>query len=112
MDGILRFGKIHGADLSVFENKHCKPCEGIADSLSPDLVNSYLIQLPGWELGAEDKIITRTFRFKGFLSTMSFVNAMAWIAEHQDHHPDFTTGYIYCTVTYTTHAISGLSEND
>jgi 4a-hydroxytetrahydrobiopterin dehydratase len=43
---------------------------------------------------------------------MAFVNAMAWVANREDHHPDFTAGYNYCEVTFTTHAIDGLSEND
>jgi 4a-hydroxytetrahydrobiopterin dehydratase len=43
---------------------------------------------------------------------MSFINAMAWIANQEDHHPDFSAGYKHCLVSYTTHAIGGLSEND
>jgi 4a-hydroxytetrahydrobiopterin dehydratase len=51
-------------------------------------------------------------RFKDFYHTMSFVNALAHIANVEDHHPDLELGYDYCNVTYSTHAISGLSEND
>ena len=43
---------------------------------------------------------------------MSFVNALAHIANIEDHHPDLEVGYNYCHVTFTTHAIGGLSEND
>ena len=43
---------------------------------------------------------------------MSFVNALAHIANIEDHHPDLALGYNYCRVTYTTHAARGLSEND
>jgi 4a-hydroxytetrahydrobiopterin dehydratase len=43
---------------------------------------------------------------------MAFVNAMAWIAHQQDHHPDFCSGYRHCEITYSTHAIGGLSIND
>ncbi len=43
---------------------------------------------------------------------MDFINAMASIANAEDHHPDFSAGYNYCQVKYTTHAIDGLSEND
>jgi 4a-hydroxytetrahydrobiopterin dehydratase len=69
-------------------------------------------QTPGWELGADGKSISRRFEFKGFYKTMGFINAMAWIANAENHHPDFTAGYNYCEVTFTTHAIDGLSEND
>ena len=43
---------------------------------------------------------------------MSFVNALAHIANIEDHHPDLEVGYNYCRVRYSTHAIGGLSEND
>jgi 4a-hydroxytetrahydrobiopterin dehydratase len=43
---------------------------------------------------------------------MAFVNALAWVAHHEDHHPDIEVGYSTCRVRFTTHAIKGLSEND
>ena len=43
---------------------------------------------------------------------MAFVNAIAWIANQEGHHPDLSVGYDYCNVLFTTHAIDGLSEND
>ena len=43
---------------------------------------------------------------------MAFVNAVAWIAHQEDHHPDLEVGYNRCHVRYSTHAIGGLSAND
>ena len=43
---------------------------------------------------------------------MAFVNALAWIANQENHHPDFKVGYNYCHVLFTTHAADGLTEND
>jgi 4a-hydroxytetrahydrobiopterin dehydratase len=43
---------------------------------------------------------------------MSFVNALAHIANLEDHHPDLEVGYNYCRATFSTHAIRGLSGND
>jgi 4a-hydroxytetrahydrobiopterin dehydratase len=71
-----------------------------------------LNQLPEWVISEDGKSITRSLQFKGFFRTMSFINAMAWMANQQGHHPDFSAGYNYCNVTFTTHAIGGLSEND
>lgn len=68
--------------------------------------------LPGWELAENKSSIVRKLRFKNFLETISFINAMAYMSEQQGHHPDFSAGYDYCEVRYTTHAIGGLSEND
>ena len=54
----------------------------------------------------------REWKFKDFFRTMSFVNAVAHIANVEDHHPDLEVGYGYCRIRYNTHAIGGLSEND
>jgi 4a-hydroxytetrahydrobiopterin dehydratase len=73
-------------------------------------VQRYLAQLTGWEL--EDGAIAKRFEFKNYGQTIGFVNAVAWIAQQQGHHPDLEVSYRSCRVSYTTHAIGGLSEND
>jgi 4a-hydroxytetrahydrobiopterin dehydratase len=65
-----------------------------------------------WRLEAGDREISRTFVFGNYYQTMAFVNALAWIAHAEDHHPDIEVGYSRCHVRYSTHAIGGLSEND
>jgi 4a-hydroxytetrahydrobiopterin dehydratase len=92
--------------------RHCKPCEGGVAPMTRTEAETTLNEIPGWELSDDGKSICRRFEFKGFYRCMSFVNAMAWIANAENHHPDFSTGYNYCEVTFTTHAIDGLSEND
>jgi len=67
---------------------------------------------PEWQLAGDAKSIRRELRFRDFYRTMSFVNAVAHIANLEDHHPDLEIGYDYCRITFTTHAIRGLSEND
>ncbi len=51
----------------------------------------------------EDKKLKREFKFKGFLKTMSFVNAVAWVANKQMHHPDMEVTFNTCTINITTH---------
>lgn len=94
------------------ENKHCVPCEGGVAPLTKDKVTALLAELNDWQVNAENTQIMRRFTFKGFYKTMSFVNAIAWMANQENHHPDMEVGYNYCVVKYTTHAIHGLSEND
>ncbi len=106
-----------GTDWSLkvteLTEKKCKPCEGGTDPLSGDEARHYLNELEAdWDIVDDDKMITRDFKFKGFFRTMSFVNAVAWIANTEDHHPDLEVGYSHCRVRYTTHAIGGLSIND
>jgi 4a-hydroxytetrahydrobiopterin dehydratase len=99
--------KKEGSDLRA---RHCVPCEGGTPPLGAGRVAALLAQLPGWE--QEAGRIGRTFQFKNWCQTMAFVNAVAWIAHRENHHPDLEVGYNRCRVSYTTHAIGGLSEND
>ena len=64
----------------------------------------------GWEF--KDGMIRKTYDFNNYYQTMAFVNATAWISHREDHHPDIAVGYNNCTVSYVTHAIKGISEND
>ena len=97
---------------SDLKTKHCKPCEGGVDPMDSERAGILINQLPGWNIADDAKSIHRRFSFGDFYQTMAFINAMAWIANTEDHHPDFSAGYNYCDVTYTTHALGGLSEND
>jgi len=65
-----------------------------------------------WSMSGDGRSISREFRFPGYGRTMAFVNAVAWIATVEGHHPDLRVGYNTCVVAYTTHAIGGLSDND
>jgi len=94
------------------QSRHCLPCEGGVAALPKEKVDTLLSQLHSWQTNAENTKITRRFTFKNFYKTMAFVNAIAWIANQENHHPDMEIGYNYCVVNYTTHAINGLSEND
>lgn len=60
----------------------------------------------------ESDTIAATFTFANFHETMAFVNAVAWIAHADDHHPELEVGYKRCRVRYSTHSIGGLSDND
>ncbi len=93
-------------------DKKCVPCEGGTAPLERDRVDALLPQIPGWQANEAGTVIYRRFEFKGFYKTTAFINAMAWIANQENHHPDFEAGYNFCLVHFTTHAIDGLSEND
>jgi 4a-hydroxytetrahydrobiopterin dehydratase len=97
---------------TALTEKKCLPCEGGMEPLKPDVAQALVKQVPGWTISEDGTRISRRFEFKGFYKTMAFINAMAWIANRENHHPDFEAGYHYCQVNFTTHAIGGLSEND
>jgi 4a-hydroxytetrahydrobiopterin dehydratase len=99
--------------MSALADRKCKPCEGGVAPLNPAEAQKYLAQVSSaWSVGANTQTLHREFSFKDFYRTMSFVNALAHVANIEDHHPDLEVGYNYCRVTFTTHAIKGLSEND
>lgn len=98
--------------MSGLSEKKCVPCEGGVKPLSPALAQKYLAEVPGWHLNEAVTSIERSFSFKGFYATMSLVNAVAYLAQKEGHHPDMKIGYGYCQIILTTHAITGLSEND
>jgi len=95
------------------DTKKCLACEGGVDALTPMEAEVLLKQLePGWHLNEKATEIQRTFNFKNYYETMAFVNAIAWMAHEENHHPDLSVHYNHCVVKYNTHAIQGLSEND
>lgn len=99
--------------MTALADRRCAPCEGGVPPLGAGAAAEQMKALdPSWTLVPDGTAIEAQFRFRDFYRTMSFVNAVAHIANAEDHHPDLTLGYNYCTVRYTTHAIKGLSDND
>lgn len=99
--------------MSDLSGRNCKPCEGGVAPLGAAAAQALMRELgEAWHLSADSRSIRREFTFKDFFRTMSFVNALAHVANIEDHHPDLEVGYNYCRVLFTTHAIGGLSEND
>jgi len=93
--------------------RRCQPCEGGVEPLRPDQVKELLKALhEGWVLGDDQMEISRRFEFPAYSRTLAFTNAVAWIAISEGHHPVLTVSYGACDVSYTTHAINGLSDND
>jgi 4a-hydroxytetrahydrobiopterin dehydratase len=78
--------------------------------MTQDEIDETLPGVTGWSF--ESGEIVRTYTFKNYYQTMAFVNALAWVAHTEDHHPDLEVGYKTCKVRYSTHAIGGISEND
>ena len=90
--------------------QRCKPCEGGVPPLSDAEARELLKQLDGWKIDKGQ--LTKEFKFKNYHESMAFVNATAWISHREDHHPDIALGYNAVSVSYITHAIGGLSDND
>jgi 4a-hydroxytetrahydrobiopterin dehydratase len=83
-------------------------------ALSATEIVAKLVELPGWLLDGDgtDVAIQKTFRFANYLETISFVNAVAFIAERHDHHPDMSVHFNRCVVRFNTHDVNGISTTD
>jgi 4a-hydroxytetrahydrobiopterin dehydratase len=104
------------ANDDTLVNKKCVPCHGGVSALSAEEARKMLSRLlsadDGWQIVEDGKALRREFKFADFYRAMSFVNAVAHIANAEDHHPDIECGWGYCRIRYQTHAIGGLHEND
>lgn len=99
--------------MSTLRDRKCVACAPGMPPLAADRIAALHTQLaPGWRIADDGKSLRRAYGFADFYETMAFVNAVAWIANVEDHHPDLEVGYNYCRVTFATHSIGGLSEND
>jgi 4a-hydroxytetrahydrobiopterin dehydratase len=90
------------------------PTRPLRQVLSATQVIAGLAKLDGWKLHGDgaDVAIEKAFAFKNFLRTMSFVNAVAFIAEQQDHHPELLVRYGSCSVRFNTHDVQGITQTD
>ncbi|MDH4029411.1 MAG: 4a-hydroxytetrahydrobiopterin dehydratase [Chromatiales bacterium] len=99
--------------MSELTAQRCEPCEGGVRPMGREEADRMMGQLhEDWSLTEDGLEIHRDFFFKGFNKTIGFVNAVAWIANAEGHHPDLEVGWGHCLIRFTTHAIGGLSQND
>ena len=99
--------------MTALRNRRCEPCPAGTPPLDPARAAALLAELaPGWRIAEDGHSLRRAFGFQDFYQTMAFVNAVAWIANAEDHHPDLEVGYNYCRMAFSTHTVGGLSEND
>lgn len=99
------------AALSTAELRaaHCAPANA-ADKLSDAEITAQLVATPSWRVGSD--AIERTFQFADFRLTMAFVNAVAGVADAEDHHPHMAVDYGRCAVRFNTHSAGGITRND
>jgi 4a-hydroxytetrahydrobiopterin dehydratase len=83
-------------------------------ALGPTEIVTRLAALDGWQLTGDgaDVAIEKSYGFGNYYQTIAFVNAVAFIANAQDHHPDLSVHYNRCVVRFSTHDVKGLSETD
>lgn len=83
-------------------------------ALNATAVVANLAKLEGWTLNGDgpEVVIEKTYSFENYYQTMAFVNAVAFIAHAQDHHPHLSVQYKHCVVRFNTHDVTGLTLKD
>ena len=85
-------------------------CQARANALSEQAIRDHLAQMSGWHEASG--AIEKMFVFKGWLETVAFVDALAWMCHVEDHHPDLRVQFDRCVVRFSTHSAGGISVND
>ena len=92
-------------------SRTCVPCHGGVPRITGGEIETFMKQLPGWEVVAEHHLKSE-YKFTNFRDSLAFVNRVGEIAEREGHHPDIAFGWGYAKIEIWTHAIDGLSESD
>lgn len=94
----------------MLARRRCRALPAGTRPMSASAIADLLPLVGGWRLAAGS--LRKTFRFADFHHTMAFVNAVAWIAHREDHHPELAVSFNRCTIAYNTHSVGGISMND
>lgn len=83
-------------------------------ALTATEIVAHLAKLDGWTLSGDGAAVAieKSFTFANYYQTISFVNAVAFIAHVQDHHPDLSVHFKHCVVRFNTHDVGGISITD
>ncbi len=78
--------------------------------LTDEQLSRELQSLPGWEI--RDGWLRRKYKTPGWPHTMLLANAIAYLAEAGNHHPDLELGYAQVIVKLQTHRVRGITGKD
>ena len=100
--------------MSDLVNQKCEACRADAPVVDESEEQVLLQQVPEWQVHAVDNIkrLSRTYKFKNFVTALEFTNAVGELAEAAGHHPAILTEWGRVTVSWWTHKIKGLHKND
>lgn len=98
----------------MLTNQTCIPCSGKVPPASDDEIAELKPQIPDWHIIDVGGIsqLNRVYNFSDFQTALAFTNKVGAIAETEQHHPALLTEWGKVTVTWWTHALNGLHQND
>jgi len=93
---------------------HCSPIGATTPRLNEHDINQLKAKLPGWVTYEKDAELhlEKVYEFEDFRKAIAFTNQVAQVANEENHHPALLTEWGKVTVTWWTHKIKGLHQND
>ena len=100
--------------METLSQKNCVPCSGKLPPATDEEIKRFKTQVPDWDVVKESEktYLQKVYKFDDFQKAIAFTQAVGEIAEQEGHHPVLTTEWGKVTVTWWTHAINGLHQND
>ncbi|WP_417349196.1 4a-hydroxytetrahydrobiopterin dehydratase [Ferrimonas sp.] len=100
--------------MSELSQMKCEACQAGAPTVSDEELAQLMREIPDWSTPVYDGVmqLERVYKFKNFKLAWAFSNKVAELAEAEFHHPGILLEWGKVTVTWWTHAISGLHKND
>ena len=100
--------------METLSQLKCTACRGDEPPLTGEGIAELMPQVPEWRLEERDGIkrLERRFKFRNFVQALAFTNKVGEAAEEEGHHPVIELTWGRVTVTWWTHKIKGLHQND
>jgi 4a-hydroxytetrahydrobiopterin dehydratase len=100
--------------MTELSQQKCQPCQGGSSAITAEKIANLKAQIPDWELLEYEGIprLQKLYKFPNFLKAIAFTNAVGEEAEKEGHHPALLTEWGKVTVSWWTHDVGGLHQND
>ncbi|MBT0959335.1 4a-hydroxytetrahydrobiopterin dehydratase [Alphaproteobacteria bacterium KMM 3653] len=99
--------------MSDLVDQSCAACEGWVPEVSEEMRAEWQAKLhPDWQVSEAGDSLSRRLTFKGFAKATYTANLAAFVSDREGHHADIAFGWGYCEVTFTSHELGRLSQND
>lgn len=73
-------------------------------------LDTFLAENPSWSVN--DAKLYKAFQWPDFTQAFAFMCEVAFLAEKQNHHPEWFNVYGKVQISLTTHEFDGISDRD
>ena len=100
--------------MSQLTQGKCEVCSADSAAVTQAEIEQLKPQIPNWKIIEREGELRLecVYQFSDILTALAFTNRVGEAAEAEGHHPALLTEWGKVTVSWWTHAISGLHKND